>query len=154
MSATIADPREQILTRLAVVLGTIANARVYRNTLEIPEERYKLGPVIAMLDADETTDDSAYGRGRPASGAVVVSMRPEIFAGSMVSDNPGTESNTLRGAIVRAVLTDQELLSLCKDGDIRYEGATTAFAQGRSMLCSISVGFAFNYVLRPAQIQT
>lgn len=155
MSATEADPREQIIARLAFLLGEISGAKVYRNTLRIPDERLKEGPAVAILDGDETPDDSGYGRGRPARGPVIVTMRPEIY-GFIQNDDaagPGPALSALRRAILATVLNDQTLLALCKDGDIRYEGYTSGLAQGRSMDGEMALGLAFVYVLRPSALQ-
>jgi hypothetical protein len=72
-----ADPREQILSRLVALAQTVVNPRhVFRNKLRIADE---LLPAIAILDGDESPDDSGYGRGRPARAPLVVTMRPEIY---------------------------------------------------------------------------
>lgn len=152
MSATIADPREQILARVAFLLGEISGTKVYRNTLRIPDERLKSGPAISILDGDETPDDSSQGKGRPARGPLVMTMRPEIY-GFVQNDDPngpGPALSALRAGVLRSLMNDQTLLSLCKDGDIRYEGYTSGLAQGRSMDGECAIGIAFVYVLRPA----
>jgi hypothetical protein len=146
------DTREQILSRLETIFATITpTVTVHRNRLRIPDEQL---PAVAMLDGDESPDDTGYGRGRPANGPIIVTMRPEIyaFAGGK-QDTVGTTLNTLRTAILGAVLNDETLLGLCKDGDVRYEGYSTGLAQGRSLEGELAIAFAFVYVLRPAALQ-
>lgn len=147
MSSPPADVREAILTRLAAILLTASGGahHFYRNTLRIQDERL---PAIAMLDGDETPDDKAYGRGRPANTPVVVTMRPEIYL-FVGADNPGPALNAKRLVVLQAVMNDATLLSLCVNGDIRFEGFSTGLAQGRSMEGEGAIALAFIYVLRP-----
>lgn len=150
-----ADTREAILSRLQVILKQITGlkqlphgkgAAVFRNRLNINDDQL---PAIAVLDGDEGPDVEN-PKGRPANGAVVMVMRPEIY-GFLKEDDPaiGPEMSSLRAAILKTVLNDQTLLGLCKDGEIRYEGYTSGMAQGRSMEGEMAIGLAFVYVLRP-----
>jgi hypothetical protein len=152
MSNPPADAREAILARLLVLAKTcIADpSHVFRNKLRIADE---LLPAISILDGDETPDDSSYGRGRPASTPVVVTMRPEIY-GFVASDeaSAGEELNAMRKALLKAILNDATLLGLCKDGDIRYEGFASGMANGRSLEGEMGLALAFVYVLRPKSL--
>jgi hypothetical protein len=142
------DVREAILARLIVLFKQISGVnKVFRNKLRIDDEHL---PAIAVLDGDETPDDSSYGKGRPANGPVVMVMRPEIY-GFVTGDDDavGPELNSLRSAILKTVLNDATLLGLCKDGDIRYEGFSSAMANGRSLEGEMGLALAFVYVLRP-----
>lgn len=153
MSAPAADVREAILARLLVLFKAIVGAdKAFRNRLRIPDE---LLPAITVLDGDETPDDSSYGRGRPANGPLIVTMRPEIYAftdSDQDDESLGAGLNALRAQIMKAVLNDETLLGLCKDGDIRYEGFSTGLAQGRSLEGELGIAFAFVYVLRPKSL--
>lgn len=145
------DTRELILSRLeALFVAQLPGVNIYRNRLRIPDEKL---PAVAILDGDETPDDSGYGRGRPANAPVIVSMRPEIYAfTNAVGDEVGPALNGLRKGIIKATLNDNVLLGLCKDRDIRYEGFSTGLAQGRSLDGEMAIAFAFVYVLRPASL--
>lgn len=145
------DRREDILARLVEVAQTIVEPNcVFRNQIDIPETRR---PAISIFDADEDTDDSCFGRGRPANAPLIVAMSPQILieaegkpavVGALISD--------LRRRFVKAVLHDAALVGLCKDGDIRYEGMATGFAVGRSMEGECGIHLTFRYVLRPDKL--
>lgn len=148
------DRREAILVRIKEVLATyVPTNHAFRNRLRIPDELLKEGPVAVVLDGDETPDDTAYGRGRPATTPVIVTMTPEIYTFvADAADVVGTSVNTLRGKIIKGVLTDETLVALCHNGDIRYQGFMTGFAFGRSLEGEAGLSFAFQYVLRPTQL--
>lgn len=143
--------REAILARLAEVAATIVEPNcVFRNQVEIPERRR---PAIVILDADEEADQSAYGRGRPASAAAIVDLTPELFLlAEAIPAEIGSVLNGIRDAFLKAVLTDTSLIALCKDGDIRYGGFETGLGAGRSMEGEGKLFLTFRYVLRPAQL--
>lgn len=153
MSST--DRRELILARLEVALAGVSGVKtVYRNRLDIPESKR---PAVVILDADETVASTApEGRGRAGGPPpMVMEMTPEIYllAGPQRSDeNVGTLINTLRINLIRAVLSDDSLLSLCKDGDINYLGFATGLAFGRSMEAEAGLQFAFRYFMHPDRI--
>lgn len=158
MSNPPSDVREAILSRLVVVCKTISGLKqlpngkgpaVFRNKLRIDDDHL---PCIAILDGDETPDDSSYGRGRPANGPIVMTLRPEIYGFVADDDDPGPELSSLRAAILKVVLNDATLLGLCKDGDIRFEGFSTSYANGRSLEGEMGLALAFVYVLRPSAL--
>ncbi|MCK1668624.1 hypothetical protein [Bradyrhizobium sp. 153] len=147
------DPREKILARLFDVLTTAAEAaggHAFRNVAKVPEHKM---PAIRLFDGDEATDEAAFGRGRPASGPLIVAATPEIFV-TLANDTEalGTEINTWRAKVIKAVLTDATLLELCHNGDVRYLGCSTALGEGREMTGDLGLAFALNYALRPAQL--
>lgn len=146
-----ADTREAILARLETVFVTLAGAgHVFRNTTTVPETAL---PAIQFFDADEGTDESAYGRGRSAAGPVVVGMTPEIYVSlATEQETVGTDINAWRAKVIKAVMTDPELQALCHNGDIRYAGCATALARGRDMVGECGLAFTFNYVLRPERL--
>jgi hypothetical protein len=147
------DKRELILARLYDVLKELADANAafaFRNQINVPENKL---PAIQLFDADETPDESAYGRGRPARGPVLVGMTPEIYVvlGGDAKE-VGTAVNVWRARIIKAVLTDASLVEMCVNGDVRYEGCATALAKGRDMTGECGVAFTFNYVLKPGEL--
>ena len=150
--AVQADKRESILARLALVLAAVDGIEaVFRNRIEIPENKR---PAAVILDADETQADTQIpeGRGRPIGASpCLMAMTPEIYL--LTGDAPasiGTDLNDLRTKVLKAVLQDETLISLCKDGDITYLGFTTGLASGRSMEGEAGISFQFQYVLFPS----
>lgn len=147
----MADIREEILARLLIVVGVVVGTdKAFRNQIEIPESAR---PAIVILDADEIADEADNNRKRPAISPRIVSMSPEIYilVGSKPADI-GTDLNTLRTALIKAILTDDSLVALCHDGQVIYDGFSTGLAAGRSMEGEAGVSFTFPYVLRPSQL--
>jgi hypothetical protein len=140
------DKREDILSRLEIVLANVAGVTHFkRNDLTVPE----LSPgqaCVLLLDGDENTDDRAFGRNRPPNQPLIIAMLPEIYV--IIHDDPetvGPELNKFRRRIKAAVLNDAPLVALAKDKDIRYEGAQTALALGRSMAGEMGLNFTIIY---------
>lgn len=145
------DTREAILERLeAIGLQFAAAEHVFRNQIDIPE---KARPAWVVLDGDEDTEDGAWGKGRPANGPLIVSMRPELFimldAGS---EKVGPALSAFRRRVIKTILTDSTLVDLALHGDIRYEGMVTGFAVGRSIEAEAGFSFSFRYLLRPDRL--
>lgn len=152
----LADKREPILARLAVVAATVA-PYVFRNTVDIPERER---PAIVILDGDEEMEHRKDG---PVTSPCIVAATPEIFFlldGVPDSDPPvegarklGGALNTLRTAFIKAVVTDNagadSLVALCHNGEIRYLGFATALGAGRSLEGEAGISFAFVYALKP-----
>jgi hypothetical protein len=146
------DKREQILARLvAVAEGVPGVSTVTRNSDEISEHKR---PAIAVFDADETTDEAAERQDHPGRAPNLVVMAPEvlILLGAP-STSVGTALNDLRAKLLKAVLTDAQLIDLAgPNGRVRYAGCSTHFGHGRSMEAAMGVQFSFTYVLRPEQL--
>lgn len=147
----MADPREAILARLFEVAKTVVgNDNTFRNTSDIPD---KIRPAICILDGDETTDESNFGRKRPANAPLIMGLEPEIWlVTSNGSDDIGADLHRLKKRVLHAVLSDAPLLALCHDGEVRYEGMTTALANGRGMVGQAQLFVRFMYVMRPAAL--
>lgn len=145
------DTREAILARLRDVLAAVVGeGHAQRNEPESCDVRL---PSAIVLDADEAVDDSGYGRGRSNVSPVVVTMTPEIYVKAMAeADTVGRDVNQIRAQVIKAVLTDKQLIALCHNGDIRYLGCATQLARGREMIGECAIAFAFNYLLRPDQL--
>ena len=126
-------------------------ATAVRNQDEISE---RARPAIAVFDADETADERADEQGHPGRAPNIVVMTPEvlILLGA-APESVGSALNALRAKLVKAVLTDAQLIALAgPNGHVRYAGCTTHLGHGRSMEGSMGVHFAFAYVLRPEQL--
>jgi hypothetical protein len=73
-----------------------------------------------------------------------------------IADAPetvGPALNTRRAALIKAVLTDAQLITLCTNGGLlRYVGCSTQLAYGRQMVGEMAVAFGLTYVLRPTDL--
>lgn len=149
------DRREAILERLKAVMESVDGIKhSFRNQITIPETRR---PAALVLDADEVADESfSPNLNRAAALAPILAiMTPEIFLllGAKAED-VGPALNTLRIKTIKAVLTDETLVNLCKDGDIRYLGFATGLSAqpGRSMEAEAGLQFAFRYMVYPSKL--
>ena len=146
------DKREQILARLvAVAAGVSGISTVTRNSDEISEHKR---PAIAVFDSDESADEAAERQDHPGRAPNLVVMTPELLI--LLGTSPesvGSALNELRAKLVKAVLTDAQLIALVgANGRVRYAGCSTHLGHGRSMEGSMGVQFTFAYVLRPEQL--
>ena len=146
------DKREQILQRLVAVAGGIPDVKTaVRNQDEISEHKR---PAIAVFDSDETADEAAERHDHPGRAPNLVTMIPEVLI--LLGAPPvsvGSALNALRAKLIKAVLTDAQLITLAgPNGRVRYAGCSTHLGHGRSMEGSMAVHFSFAYVLRPDQL--
>lgn len=144
------DKREAILKRLVeIAAGLEGITAAVRNQDEISE---RSRPAIAIFDADESASEHASEH--PGRAPNVVEMSPEILI--LLGAKPetvGSALNLMRAKLIKAVLTDTQLISLVgPNGHVRYAGCSTHLGHGRSMEGSMSVQFSFAYVLRPEQL--
>ena len=126
-------------------------ATAVRNQDEISE---RARPAIAVFDADESADEAAERQDHPGRAPNLVVMTPEvlILLGA-APESVGSALNALRAKLVKAVLTDAQLIALVgPNGRVRYAGCSTHLGHGRSMEGFMGVQFAFAYVLRPEQL--
>jgi hypothetical protein len=146
------DKREQILQRLVAVAASVPGVTTaVRNQDEISE---RARPAIAVFDADESADERAEQQGHGGRAPNIVEMTPEvlILLGA-APETVGSALNALRAKLVKAVLTDSQLIALVgSNGRIRYAGCSTHLGHGRSMEGFMGVEFVFAYVLRPDQL--
>jgi hypothetical protein len=146
------DKREAILQRLVeIAAGLQGIATAVRNQDEISEHKR---PAIVVFDADESSDEVAERLDHPGRAPNLVVMTPEvlILLGAL-PESVGPALNALRAKLVKAVLTDAQLIALAGvNGRVRYGGCSTHLGHGRSMEGSMGVQFTFAYVLRPEQL--
>jgi hypothetical protein len=146
------DKREQVLRRLVEVAASVPGVNtVLRNTDEVSEHKR---PAIAVFDADESADQAAEREDHPGRAPNLVAMMPEVLILLGASpESVGTALNALRAKLIKAVLTDAQLIALAgPNGRVRYAGCSTHLGHGRSMEGSMGVQFTFAYVLRPEQL--
>ena len=143
------DKREEILARLLQVAASVPGvAMAVRNQDELSE---RSRPAIVVFDADESADEAADHPGRAPN---LVVMTPEVLILLGASpESVGSALNALRAKLVKAVLTDPQLIALTgANGRVRYASCSTHLGHGRSMEGSMGVQFTFTYVLRPEQL--
>ena len=146
------DKREQIMARLLEVAASLPGVgTVTRNSDEISEHKR---PAIALFDADESSDEAAERQDHPGRAPNLVAMTPEVLILLGASpESVGSALNALRAKLVKAVLTDPQLIALTgANGRVRYAGCSTHLGHGRSMEGFMGVQFAFAYVLRAEQL--
>lgn len=145
------DRRELILARLVGVGEDVFGVGFsFRNKTDVPENKR---PCVVVLDADEErrgVNENA-GSNRPVHAPLIMDLKPEIvIVDNAPTDKIGTSLNTQRAKFLKALLTDQTLVSLCVD--IRYEGMTGSLGVGRVMEGQAQLHFTFAYHLRIDQL--
>lgn len=146
----MAGKREPIIARLLTILDTVVGAAL-RNQSVTSETRR---PIALLFDSDEQTDDGDPVRNRPSHAPRRVEMTPEIFVllGAKTA-TIGTVMNATLDAVVKAVLTDAELISILgTSGSMSYDGMLSSLAQGRVRDANLSIGFTFRYMLVPGDL--
>lgn len=147
------DRREQILVRLlGIARATTGIVKAERNFIQ-PTDRDL--PFIGVLEGDEEADEaSPIPRSRPGMGPALFAMTPQmVLVVTRGSETLGTDLNTFRTRIIKAVLADEELAAIVgSNGSIRYVGLQSDLSVGRSMLGSYALGFTFVYPLIQSEI--
>jgi hypothetical protein len=148
----MSDAREAILARLLIVAKSVDDAlNDLRNESDPAAANL---PAVILFDGEETaraTDPN----GRTAFATPrLIDMTPEVqFRLEAKAEDVGTKLNLYRAKLIKAVLSDADLLALTANGQaIRYEGSVTATERGKSMQGGIGVGFTFTYRLNPASV--
>jgi hypothetical protein len=140
------DRREEIAARLLLIAqGLVGPDRAFRNETSVTA---KTAPALVVWDGDETTPTEA-GEADPQP----VELRPEIrilYEASAASI--GTAINALRLQVLRAVLSDADLLAACSASArgrrrIIYVGCGPGLEAGRRVEGELSLNFLFRYRL-------
>lgn len=160
------DRRDLLLERVYAILQGLAGqqigtgpvvqaANIVRNRGEMPTDKR---PAIILMDADETSNKEAFGRGRPGSTPLLVEVRPEIYV-CLEGRKPqnlsvGEDLNAFRIAILKLVLFDSQLATIIGSptGEIRYEGCLTDLARGRNEDGELGMMIAFRYPFIPTEL--
>ena len=145
--------RNEILSRLAEVLGGISGVEFERNRLLTTDKR----PAILLLDSDEVAERAAFNRGRPSNAPNLVVMTPEIYVYlknvKPINETVGEQLNDLGAKVIKAILNDAQLNELVGgNGEIRYEGFTTDLGEDRTIEGKARVVVSFVYVIRPNEL--
>lgn len=149
------DTRELILDRIAdIIAGVEGVLSSSRNNTRPDEERL---PSVTVFDGDEAAAEMPDPtRWRDASAPQIMTMRPEIWV--RVASNlrtVGTDLNTVRGRIHKALVSDATIIALAgagrgKNGRIQLERVQTALGWGRTMEGEMILYYAISYLLNPA----
>ena len=112
----MADVRETILERLVQVVAIDGIITARRNDFEGLTDQ--MLPAAVVMDGDETSDDRD-PKSRPANSLRRITMTPRVQITAIAQPEAiGTDLNTLRARIVRAVLTDATLLETLVRGKL------------------------------------
>lgn len=151
----MADVREQILVRLFELIGCEVDGIRYakRNIPSLDDDASVILPAFVLLDGDEIAIDDEPWK-RPSMVPRRFEMSPLAWiAFSEKAEHLGTDLNTLRTRIIKAVLGDVELLSLVDRNGIRYDGMESPRSEtGRLILGQRNLRFTFTYLLIPAEL--
>lgn len=142
----MADRREQILVRIAEVMGTVSGVTVKRmeTTVEASER-----PCIVVNDGNEEAHDTPHKGSAPN----LIDLRPVIFVFVVSSDRAGSELNAIRAAAIRALVFDDTLKSLTgTNGIIKYLGCQAGVQLEEAMAADMALLFELTYVLNPAAL--
>ena len=140
---------EQIMRRLLAIAETIAEVeQASRNQVLADTSSIKR---ITVLEGEEIVAEEPFGN-RRAGDRQHVMMIPELLidcAGT--TKEVGSELNVMRDRLIRAILTDTELLGLTVNGrSIRYGGMNSDLAFLALMQGKMSLKFRILYALDPS----
>lgn len=145
------DKRELILDRLQEVAGGVVGVVTSeRNRIEADELQL---PLVSVLEGDEDTQgDEDRTRRRSSSHPYIVTATPQVLIRAGGFD-AGTQINTLRADIIKAVLDDEELNSLALNRrGIRYVGMQSTMHLARWQFGLTALVFSIKYDLDPAEL--
>jgi hypothetical protein len=140
--------REDILARLAVIIGTIDGVETAaRNLDRIADTKL---PAAILFDGDEDAFENLRSTGAAPN---VVNMMPVIVVSlGDVPENVGTVTNEWLAKVQRAILLDETIAALCgriPNRGARYVASTTSLQEGRSAEVNLSVHFSIAYPFQP-----
>ena len=149
----MSDTRELILARLRKIAESIDDVELAaRNDLNPSETQV---PAIIILEGDEEPSPALPEvRHRPAATPFPIVMIPEIcIVVNEATATLGSTLNAFRAALIKAVTSDSELISLLGgNGAIAYRGLLSDLGIGRAMLGRMSLKFAITYVVSPSKL--
>lgn len=139
------------------ILGAVEGVQAVERNFIRPDE--ELLPAVVLFDGDEAIADVPNAeRWKDASAPYLMTMRPEIYVRSAYDyRRVGTEMNTLRARIHKALTTDSQLTAHVGagrggNGRIMLERVETGLGVGRTMEGEMILRYAFTYILSPADL--
>lgn len=146
------DTREAIMARLHEVVAGVADiANCERNRISWDDTEL---PAVSVIEGDEEmVADNDVNNTRPSLKPYVITAFPQIYIRALARDDVGTDLNTLRLAIMSAVLSDSELNALTFKGrGIRLNGMNSQLHAARTMDGVHVIVFAITYLLKPEDL--
>src|SRR4030095_4596198 len=143
--------REDILSRLFVILNTVEDLKlVARNLDEFPEA---VRPMAILLDGDEEAVAELQRPWVKGKAYTVVQMNPLIVVSiGGKPEDVGTDINELIMRIVTAVMTDAELATIVianAQCGVYYLATDDRLNHSLAMDCDMQMRFGIRYTLLP-----
>jgi hypothetical protein len=148
----MADPREQILGRVEIILdGIVGIKKAGRNLFNLDSASDL--PSAIVFDGDEEVQDRGAGRARPGAPHIVVMTPAIVLAIAGPPETIGASCRALLGKIIKAILQDGTLAGYTVDGEMGYEGCNvTILTDGSYYIAQTDAVFSFAYRLRAADL--
>lgn len=149
----MSDVREQIIVRCLEIADSIEQVNFVDRNVQTFDDDPAQFPAIVILDGDEQAIDDEPQR-RPPTVPRRFEMSPLFhIAVSAKRDEIGSDLNTLRRRVIRAVLTDATLATLYDRNGVRYDGLETPRTEsGRMVLSQRILRFGITYILDTADL--
>jgi hypothetical protein len=147
------DVREAILVRLHEVVAAVPSVvNAERNRIQWDDTEL---PAVSVIEGDEEitllNDDGSFTR--PSLRPYLMTAFPQVYIRAQARDDVGTDINTLRLAILAAVLSDSALNALTFKGrGIRPHSLTSQLHAARTMDGVHILIFAISYLLKPEDL--
>jgi hypothetical protein len=144
------DNREIILAQLAILLGQIDGITVAARNLEEISEVPPGGAIAVLYDGDEVAADNPKAIGGVGN---IIHMTPQIIISlGEVPETIGTSTNAWRTKLLKKVLLDTTLMTLCgndRHSGPRYLGCETSLHPGRATQVMLTAHFTIGYPFVP-----
>lgn len=157
------DAREDILERLATLLGSISGIKsAWRNRGELKDVDR---PAVVLLDGVEDLTQDIPLRKTVKMPPAIFKLQPQIFVLLQIRDNTdnltlkqqpapvGPEISSWRMKVLGAIVNDPQLLSLLTaNGQIVFKGSKTDMQSGSTigvLGAQLQMDFDLYYVLQP-----
>jgi len=150
----MSDPREQILSRLVVVIeGVLGSANVSRNEV-YGDDATPTPRTVSVLEGDELAAGEEGTNRAPGAAGGLINMQPQVLLSNFdKTDDVGGGLNEARAAIIKAVTADTDLKALTHRGfGGRYLGMESDLAMARDALGRMALKFNFTYSLVPSEL--
>jgi len=146
------DVREQIMVRLLVVVASVEGIVTAKRNVETQNE--VSFPAVSVREGDEPEPPIEDQHGKPTTTHRRIVMTPQVIVHTAAKpESVGTDLNTLRARIIKAVLSDATLAGYTFNRrSIFYLGLVSDLAYGRDMIGRVALKFAFTYILDPNEL--
>lgn len=144
----MADTRELILARLLTVVSGLAGVTTAARNLDDIEDIAL--PAVVLFDGAEEAAENPVATGLAGN---VVTMQPSLLV--LLGGTPeeiGTTINEWRAKVLKAVLGDATLATLCRGArpaGARYVGCEVSLAAGSDSKAELTLTLAISYPFNP-----